>query len=232
MKTLSAAEHATLVRDATVLSRDVHGVKVVQCPDGRIVKFFRRKRLVSSALLWPYAVRFERAARRLRERGIRCPEVEALYWIPSVRRHAVVYPRIEGTPLRDALARGPSEREERLSQLARHLAALHERGVYFRSAHFGNFLVDGGPEPVMIDITDVRFHRGPVAPARRASNFRALLRYAADVEALRAFGPARFVRDYLEAATMSAREQGRFLGRLSGIDPLFRQETALESARR
>jgi hypothetical protein len=75
LQTLGPERYAPLLRDSSVLERDDHGGNVLLTPDGRIVKLFRGKRRLSSAVLRPYAERFHRNAVRLREMGIRTVSV-------------------------------------------------------------------------------------------------------------------------------------------------------------
>ena len=101
---LSNADFERLTSDAQILEQNLHGTKVLLRPDGRVVKLFRIKRLLSLALIYPYSLRFQRNAVRLRELGICAPEVEQLFFCPAVRRHGVVYPLLAGRTL-EQLAR-------------------------------------------------------------------------------------------------------------------------------
>lgn len=47
-----------MIEGAKILEADSYGAKVYLLQDGNIVKLFRRKRLLSSALLRPYSKRF------------------------------------------------------------------------------------------------------------------------------------------------------------------------------
>ena len=222
MKTLSLAEYQDQTRDCQVLSRDEHGDKVLLRPDGRIVKLFRRKRLLSSALFVPYATRFVRASIELKKRGIRAVKVEEHWRIPSLRRHAVVYPMLAGTSLRDRLEKNPEQLEDLLGNLARFLALLHQRGVYFRAIHLANLLSwKDETEFALIDISEARFHRGSLSLAWRARNFGPLLKYAEDRKALKTFGPDRFIAEYLQACELPKNQQDALVERLMSMDELF-----------
>jgi hypothetical protein len=94
MQKLTAAEFAALCVGARVLSADEHGQKVLLTADNTIIKLFRRKRLISSAILRPYARRFAIASARLHDLNIPACRVTALLAIPTLRRHAVVYPLV------------------------------------------------------------------------------------------------------------------------------------------
>ena len=170
--------------------------------DGRYLKLFRRKRLLSSALWNPYANRFERACRMLEHQSIpavRCLQVAR---VPHIQRDVVVYQGLDGTTLRDAIAQGDDRRRERLVELlASTLALLHTRGVYFRAAHFGNFLVQergahGAMRLALIDVSEATVRGGSLSIALRARNFRPLTSYAEDLASLQEFGLPRFVEAY------------------------------------
>ena len=222
MKSLTLSDFELLRSGSEVLSRDEYGEKVLRTPDGRIIKLFRRKRLLSSALLWPYAKRFARASRLLQARGIPSVIVTDVFRVPAIKRHAVVYPQLPGEVLRSVLEREPARAEALLERLAHVLAQLHERGVYFRAAHFGNFLVAQNDQLALIDISEARFSRGSLRTSLRARNFKPLISYPEDAASLRGFGIQRFLRHYAKAARLDADNQQRFLETVGRIHPIFR----------
>ena len=57
-----------LTHNAAILEADGLGPKVLQLESGLFLKFFRRKRWLSSALLRPYSRRFVKNAERLQAR--------------------------------------------------------------------------------------------------------------------------------------------------------------------
>lgn len=220
MQRMSQAEFEALTRDAATLSADEHGPKVLQTPDGRVIKLFRRKRLISSNLFFPYAKRFERASRELASRGIAAPAVERTARVPAIRRDLVVYRHMPGVALREALA--APVRTPLMLALAQLLATLHARGVYFRAAHFGNVLVqpsnDANVRLALIDLSEAQFRRSPLSASQRARNFRPLTRYREDLAAVQAFGVERFIAAYLAAAQLKPEESLRFRVALGAID--------------
>jgi hypothetical protein len=226
MQRISRDEYEDLTRGATPLSTDEHGPKVLLRPDGLVIKLFRRKRLRSSALWRPYARRFESASRELARRGIVAARVEHCGRVPCIQRDLVVYRRLEGTPLRDALALPHADLKPLLGALATTLAQLHERAVYFRAAHFGNLLVQpdyapGHPPLALIDLSEARFRSRPLSPAQRARNFRPFTRHAQDLACVQAFGVRRFIDNYLEACQLNGGDRNRFLAALRSVHPAF-----------
>lgn len=205
MQCLTEDEFHTLSQNAQVLSRDQFGDKVLLCADGTIIKLFRRKRLLSSALFRPYALRFAAASQRLKAMKIPSVDVKAVFRIPSIRRHAVQYPRLPGTVFREAI-RLPERRERLMPRLAELLATLHEKGVFFRAVHFGNILVRDDESLALIDISEAKFKSRALRSHLRAVNFKQLVGYPEDEQAIKQFGAERFLQRYLARATLSADE--------------------------
>lgn len=206
MKTMHAEEFRTLMEHALVLAEDRHGIKVLQTPDKGIVKLYRLKRRFSSALLYPYALRFLRNTELLKELGIATVTVESVYNIPDIERQAVIYSRLPGSALREVLLE-TAQQERRaalLERFAAFVAQLHEKGILFRSIHFGNVLVQPSGEFALIDVADLRHHRfGKLWLWQRARNFKHMCRYPQDMEMLAEFGLDRFVEIYARHANLN-----------------------------
>lgn len=112
-----------------------------------------------------------------------------------------------------------------MERLARFVARLHERGVYFRSLHFANLVVVSGGELGLIDVADVAFSSRPLARQSRLRNFEHLWRYREDVEVLETFGLARFVAAYVAELPVAGWGPSRrraleraLVARLGGLD--------------
>lgn len=194
-------EFTALTQGAKVLERDRYGVKVCRLSDGRIMKLFRIKRLLSLSFVYPYSVRFLRNAQRLQARGIATVNVDRVFFQPGVRRHGVIYGFLDGKDA-GSLIKG-SDAEQVIRQLAGFMALLHEKGVYFRSLHPGNVICLEGGGMGLIDIGDMRFHRGKLTLDERNRNFRHLFRRAEYKAALLQFGYAAFIDCYLRSARLS-----------------------------
>jgi len=168
---------------------------------GHILKFFRVKRLFSSARLWPYAARFEHNARHLAELGIPTLRVIETYRIPVLGQTAARYEELPGRPLEELLAeKGPTP--ENVRKLASFFASLHRKGVYFRSIQFGNILVTPGGELGLIDIVDMKLLGRPLGFGRRLRNFNHLFRNDVDRKIIRpAIEP--FLSAYRESSGIS-----------------------------
>ncbi|MGL1834102.1 lipopolysaccharide kinase InaA family protein [Rhodocyclaceae bacterium SMB388] len=174
MKTLEHEAYLALREGAEVIEADGRGDKVLLLPDGNYLKLFRRKRLISSAAWSPYAQRFADNVVALAERGIPCPQVIAVYRIPSIERDAVHYHPLEGKTLRQLIRNGltPESKQALRAAFNRFVKRLHDSGIYFRSLHLGNVVQTPQGELGLIDISDTRIHRKPLSRYWRARNLR------------------------------------------------------------
>lgn len=198
MDKLSESEFNTLIDGHQVLEKDRHGAKVLLTDGDKIIKVFRLKRHLSSALISPYAQRFKNNAEQLNQLGIITVEVERIAYCPALKKHLLIYPLINGHTLRDLLQQQYSALL--VEQLAGFIARLHEKGVYFRSLHLGNVLQTKEKELALIDIADLSIASKPLSIKKRIRNFTHLLRYPQDKKHLVEYGLDNFFACYLEQA--------------------------------
>ena len=182
MQILSAADYLQLTQDARILEQDGFGVKVLALTDGNILKLFRRKRLITSAALWPYAKRFATNATKLKQLGVPSPDILQLYKVPHIERDAVYYRPLPGLTLRQLQS---SEHTAQVPDnlfvlLAEFVAKLHHSGVYFRSIHFGNIVLTPEQHLGLIDIADLKTQRRALSGHQRQRNFKHMLRDSGD----------------------------------------------------
>ena len=204
----SKQELEALTAGATVLEQDGWGIKVWRLPNQRILKLFRRKRLLSSQLWAPHAQRFQSNAAALLAKGILTIEVEAVFAIPGMDRHAVPYHELPGTPLRSWLSHHQgTEAKPLVEQFGRFVAKLHAEGVLFRSLHFGNVLVTPDLDLALIDIVDMSFSKRSLSTKQRIRNFAHIGRYTEDRALFTQTGEETFIEAYIEAAQLSPNVQ-------------------------
>lgn len=211
MPELSLSEYRNLIHQATPLTYElVEGQlshKVLQLPDQSIVKLFRLKRLLTSARLFPYTKRFQRNVWRIDSLSIPTVTITALYRIPAIKRTAVHYRMLTGITLRDHC-----ERNEMDTTLAERFGIffsfLHQKGIYFRSIHFGNMVLTPDDRIGLIDVVDMRFRRNPLTMTLRIRNLRHLFRYDADIDCL---SPMRhiFIDAYCKSSGLRPRNENR-----------------------
>lgn len=186
---------------AQVLQYDRYGIKVAQLPSGAVVKLFRRQRRLSSAAWAPAAQRFVNNATALARLGIPTVQVRRLFYCPERARYGVVYRPLVGSVLRESLS--TPARDADWNVLARFVAELHQRGVYFRSLHSGNIVCLPRGGFGLIDVADLRVSTARLGVLRRARNLRPLLRdtSARSLRSRQVFGD--FLGAYLAAAGLA-----------------------------
>lgn len=188
----------SLAQGADVVEADARGPKVLLLPDGSYLKVFRRKRLLSSALWYPYARRFADNAARLAARGIPCPQVLRVYAFPIIRAHVVHYLPLAGETLRHVIRSTANEADLHAlrAQLGRFVAELHAKGIYFRSIHLGNVVQSDDRRLGLIDIADMKVGRSGLSLHLRRRNLVHLLRYREDTAWLLADDGLAFAEAY------------------------------------
>ncbi len=151
-----------LTTNAVVLEADGLGPKVLKLENGHFLKFFRRKRWLSSALLRPYSRRFANNAEQLRALGIATLTVHTLYELSDKSLSAALYDPLPGTSLTQLAMQPDFSWTPILPELVRFVRGLHARGVYFRSLHLGNIILTPDNSLGLIDIADMRFLGRPL----------------------------------------------------------------------
>ena len=146
-----------LTNNAVVLEADGFGPKVMRLENGQFLKFFRRKRWLSSALLRPYSRRFADNAERLQALGIATLSVHSVYELPDTSLTAVVYAPLPGTSLTQLATQSDFSWPRVLPELIEFVRELHKKGIYFRSLHLGNIVLTPEGSLGLIDIADMRF---------------------------------------------------------------------------
>jgi tRNA A-37 threonylcarbamoyl transferase component Bud32 len=184
LKTLTQQEYQAMSEGARVLEADPHGAKVLLLADGTILKLFRRKRLITSAMIFPYAARFAANARKLAALGVPVPEVIDVLRIPGLGRDAVHYRPLSGVTLRQLAGETlADERKRRLREAFNQLVVLlHDNGVYFRSLHIGNVIVTSDDRLGLIDFSDMRIYPWSLGSYLRRRNIQRLYKVAAEIE--------------------------------------------------
>tara|TARA_B110000503_G_C7128755_1_gene405861 strand:+ start:50 stop:691 length:642 start_codon:yes stop_codon:yes gene_type:complete len=177
MKKLYKEDYLTLRKGAKVIESDTHGDKVLILADGTYLKLFRVKRLLTSARLSPYSTRFAKNATKLVKLGIPTLNVNAVYRIPAIRRTAVHYYPLTGSTLRN-LQNGIDI--TLADKLGRFFRELHDKGVYFRSLHFGNIVLTPENQLGLIDISDMKLYGKSLSENQRIKNFQHTARYVKD----------------------------------------------------
>lgn len=170
MKKLNHTNYLALRGNCKVIEQDGFGDKVMILQDGTFLKLFRRKFLIRSAFIRPYAQRFADNANKLEKLGITCPSIIQVYRIPSIKRDAVHYHPLPGTTLRDLYRDDleyPADLRERFLKFVNHIQDL---GVYFRSIHLGNVVLTPEGKMGLLDISDMKIFRRSLSQRQRKKN--------------------------------------------------------------
>ncbi|WP_433887284.1 toluene tolerance protein [Pseudomonas vranovensis] len=176
---LSQVAFNQLILGAQILEADSYGAKVYLLTDGNILKLFRRKRLISSALLRPYSRRFIDNALRLEKLGIPTLNVLQHFTLDTPGMKAVLYRPLPGKTLRQLSQLPDFSWQERLPDLVALIKKLHQSGIYFRSLHLGNIVVTPEQQWGLIDVADMRFLRAPLPQRLVRRNVQHFARYIA-----------------------------------------------------
>jgi len=202
LKSFSLDEYEQLIAESVILEQERRGIKVIKTPDGRIVKFFRQKRLFSSARFKSYAARFIDHARALQKLGFNTVEIEDVYYCRAVKRTLVFYNPLPGQTLREALA-SLDKPDVIMEMFIAFYAELHNRGIYFRSIHLNNVIIPDTMDSLgLIDIADMKIYSKGLSKELRLRNLRHLTRYTVDQESIKSFGVDRFMDIYFEKSQL------------------------------
>ena len=205
-QSLSSQSYDSMVKDAEVLTRDTYGDKVIRLNDGRIAKFFRLKKILSSALLWPYAKRFVRAEKILKKYNIPTVTVTDLFKVPSIKRDMVVYQPLKGESLRDIIKK-TEDPSQIITDFACFFASLHDKGIYFRAIHFNNVFITEKGEFGLIDMSDLYYSFIPLLISKRVRNFKPIFHYKADREALESISLDKFLDIYYKSSKIQSKKK-------------------------
>ena len=210
MQLLTAKNYDEMKHNATVLEADSLGDKVLLLNDGTVLKLFRRKRLLSSALFFPYSRRFVQHAARLAALGISTVSIINLYDLPSISRTGVHYHPLQGEVLRQCFPRMTNEKRHGvIVMLAEFISLLHEKGIYFRSLHFGNIIYNATDALGLIDISDIKFYRKPLSLKLRLRNFGHFVRYQHDLDSFSHMDLELFMHSYSSKSHLSVLAETR-----------------------
>ena len=217
MKPLTLNEYQRLVDNSVILEEDGHGLKVLETSDGHIIKIFRQKRVVSSALIKPYASRFVKNAQVLKKLGIHTVDVVDMFYCPPIKRSLVKYRPIPGKTLRSVL-HSSLQFDVIMESFVHFFAELHDKGVFFRSIHLNNVIVsDDSNKLGLIDFADMKISSKGLSSAMRLRNFKHLTRYKADQESIKNFGVDRFIDIYFSSSSLPESYKPDFLAELQKV---------------
>lgn len=167
-----------LKADFKVIEEDSFGVKVLRCTNGDYIKVFRIKHKLSMSRFLDPALQFCRNTVRLKQLGVDTLTPVSLYHLLHKNCWAVRYQPLEGETLR-ALIKGDILPEKVIADLGAYIAQLHNKGIYFRSLHPGNIVLQPDGKFGLIDVLDCgfRWFGRPLNTWQRNRNLQHFFRY-------------------------------------------------------
>ena len=163
-----------------------------------VTRIWRRKGLLSSDVLRPYADRFRFALEELARRGVAVPACRAHGRVAQGEVRFVICEALNGTPLRRL------DGQVEIKALAEFVAHLHQQGVYCRSLHLGNLVRLGDGGIGLVDVQDTRFCSGPLTLRQRERNLGILCSHPEDLAWMRQGGSwSELVMAYSRASHLS-----------------------------
>ncbi len=156
MRRITQAKYIDLVNKSKIIEADSFGEKVLLLPNGNYMKLFRRKRFLSSALFYPYWLRFVWHASVLKRLNIlTIGSVIEIVKIPHAKKTAVIYEQLPGQTIKQLLEKNTFD-NNLIEKLGEFVALLHKKGIYFSALHLGNIVLTPEKEFGLIDICDMR----------------------------------------------------------------------------
>ena len=202
---MTQAELAKLQASGKTLEQDKHGIKVTLLTDGNMLKVFRLHGWFSSSLIYSNARSFCRNAQRLKKFGIPTVDIISLHHMDNSNFTAVIYAPLAGETVRNLLG-AEIANNEMFKKLGIFIAALHSKGICFRSMHLGNVVYHQGALG-LIDIADMRIYPWPLSYSTILRNFKHLYRYRSDIEGVNFPLWQVFFDAYFDASHLGKKQQ-------------------------
>jgi len=187
------------VQENQVLLGTLERPALMLTQEQQVVKFFYRRKFISTSLLIPQAKRFRSNSIKLKQLGITAPDVSELIYCPDIPVHMAVYEYLKGDDFRVLCSRNDYQCIDRLPS---YIALLHERGVYFRAIHLGNVLQLDEDELALVDITDLSVRR-KLTIFQRARNIAHLFNSVEDKLLFANYGIRRFLDAYYGSVNLT-----------------------------
>ncbi|MEJ6518115.1 MAG: hypothetical protein ACKVKL_06200 [Pseudomonadales bacterium] len=184
---------------------------IMQTPNNEIVKFIYPRKTFSKTTLFPQAANFEKNAQVLKDKGIIGPVVSTTVYCRAANTYYIVYEKLAGEEIRHLCDQGQLQH---LTDLARYLADLHSKGIYFRALHLGNVLRLDNGELALIDIADLKSKSRSLSCLARGRNIAHMLNVLEDKVHFQQFGLGQFLDDYFQQANLSDAERRLLVWRM------------------
>ncbi len=114
--------------------------------------------------------------------------------------------KLEGQSVKDKLSEAEGK-NDLINHLIKFISELHAKGVYFRSLHFGNIIIDSKGDLSLIDISDLKVYTGALSVNHRVRNWKHLLKYDFEKKLINEYGWNAFISKYIEYSRLSKRQE-------------------------
>ena len=185
-------------KQSKLLEQDGGFEKVFLYEDQYIIKLFRHRKILSSSRLKNKAKKFRDNSLKLQKRNIPCSKVMKLFYLNAgQKRQCLVYNYIEGNTFYDTFTKAHAEdRDHLLKKLFGFFRDLHQKGIYFRSAHLANIIVQVDGTLALIDVGNIQFQNRPLSTFQVFRNFKAILRRKQDFKIFKEVGKEKMLIYY------------------------------------
>lgn len=180
--------------------RDLNQPKIFETTDATIIKlFYPKRRRFSSDKFKPYAVRFCNNIKNLAAHGLIVPTLIKTQFCAEKKIYLVHYNKLPGTDVRSYA----KENIAVIDEVAKLIAKLHTKGIFFRSIHLENLLHQQDGQIALLDIVDVRFHRRALSLHTRYRNIKHMFQDENDKALWRQYGVERLLHAYFQQVNLS-----------------------------
>ena len=204
---LSTNEFDQMLKEQVVLSRGLRSFVALNEKDNQIIKMFAlgNKKSFWRQYISPISNRFMKNARRLAELNVQTIQPCAWYRCKGYQYDVIVYPQCAGTSIYDLVEKNHDVAPV-LEKLARYIAELHQRKIYFRAGHGGNYLYTGDEKFSLIDVDNTRFS---INLRRRAKNIVYIYQHSKEskIECFAAYPFSEFVETYFSVAKLKKKQE-------------------------
>ena len=188
--------------------------KIFETENEYIFKLFRQRKLISGNRLYPYGKRFANNAKQIQLYGMPTIHIEFCKRLQGTMTYFVKYKKLPGLDVRTFLEKNASE--NLWKDLAKFLAALHDKGIFFRGIHLGNLLLLDNGEFTLLDFARVKFYKKSLSTKARIRNLQHMMDYRDDVDHFAAIGKENFLKLYFEYAGLTEKQQQKIQCKLFG----------------
>ncbi|WDE98772.1 hypothetical protein PQO03_13090 [Lentisphaera profundi] len=186
-------------RSQSKLIEETNGFEKVFLYENKyIIKIFRHRKLISTSRLKNKAKQFQDNALTLEKCNIAAAKVIKKFKLKSPeKRYGLVYNYLEGETFYDTYKEASRDsRDSLLKNFFNFFKLLHKKGIYFRSAHLANIIVQTDGSFALIDIDNIQFYKRALSIVQIFRNFKAILRRKEDYEIFKEIGLTKILHYY------------------------------------